>query len=167
MLNGWLRGLDGIGAECPAMSHVELITASGCLRRQVKFLVDCCLATVYSLAMKIIRPRPDAAVKEAEDNCNARGKRQPKPKKGDLRVWWIPQIPGKPFYARVFSPYEAKLLLKVLAGYDMFKSAQHIKPDYSNAGGLQVFEVFDADGWTEWEDEATGEQIDDYEPPHH
>ena len=76
---------------------------------------------------------------------------------GALRVWWIPQIPGKPFIVPVASPSEAKKLLDVLARYDIFQFQSFIKPDYCNAGGLSVFE----DGeWTDWQDDD-GNTVDD------
>ncbi len=75
---------------------------------------------------------------------------------GDLRVWHIPQIPGKPFHATVISIEQAKLVLSVLANYDIFQFKNRIKPDYANAGGLEVFEDGD---WCEWEDEE-GNSID-------
>jgi hypothetical protein len=75
------------------------------------------------------------------------------PKKGDLKVWWIPQVPGKPFEVLVKSVEEGKLLTRVLADYDLFQLAQHIKPDYSNAGGILRFDPADVnedcDGWTD------------------
>jgi hypothetical protein len=73
-----------------------------------------------------------------------------------LRVWWIPQIPGKPFLVPVANAPEAKKLLDVLAAYDIFQFENRIKPDYCNAGGLSVYE----DGeWTDWYD-ADGNDID-------
>jgi len=70
------------------------------------------------------------------------------PKKGDLRVWWIPQIPMDPFYVFVNTPEEAVLLIDAFAKYDLFQFKNNIKPDYCNAGGLQVF---DEEGdWSEW-----------------
>jgi len=78
-------------------------------------------------------------------------------KEGDLKVWWIPQIPGKPFEYPVKTIVEAKKLLDVLAQYDLFQFHHKIKPDYSNAGGLQVFE----DGeWIDWSNED-GYDIDE------
>lgn len=68
---------------------------------------------------------------------------------GDLRVWHIPQIPGKPFHVTVASVEQAKLVLSVLANYDIFQFKNRIKPDYSNASGLDVFQDGD---WWEWED---------------
>lgn len=74
-----------------------------------------------------------------------------------LRVWWIPQIPGKPFHVSVKDPKEAQLILRTLGQYDQFQLEHNIKPDYSNAGGLDVFE----DGeWCEWYDEM-GYSIDE------
>jgi hypothetical protein len=86
---------------------------------------------------------------------------------GDLRVWWIPQIPGKPFHVPVKNIDEAKLLLKTLANYDLFQFKNKIKGDYANSGGLEVFEdVGDTPDekisgeWCEWCNED-GDSIDD------
>lgn len=76
---------------------------------------------------------------------------------GSLRVWWIPQVPMKPFIVPVENLREAKLLLSTLADYDIFQFENNIKPDYSNAGGLEVFENGE---WADWEDED-GNSIDD------
>ena len=47
----------------------------------------------------------------------------------DLRVWWIPQIPGKPFYVNVSSVGEGVKSMDVLAKYDAFRLEHNIKPD--------------------------------------
>ncbi|WP_043345186.1 hypothetical protein [Cupriavidus basilensis] len=76
---------------------------------------------------------------------------------GALRVWWVPQVPGPCFNVEVASPTEAKKLLAVLADYDLFHLTNRIKPDYANAGGLEVLQQ---DGeWEEWADED-GNEID-------
>lgn len=75
----------------------------------------------------------------------------------DLRVWWIPQVPGTPFHVPVSSPLEAKKILQTLGDYDLFQLEHNIKPPFSNAGGLEVLEDGD---WTEWESEF-GYNIDD------
>ena len=77
-------------------------------------------------------------------------------KEGDLKVWWIPQVPGKPFEVTVASVDEARKLLDVLAKYDIFQFENRIKPDYCNAGGLVVFQDGD---WFDWEDE-NGDDVD-------
>lgn len=80
-----------------------------------------------------------------------------KNEEGALRVWWIPQVPMKPFHAHVASTGEAALVLKTLARYDLFQLENNIKPDFCNAGGLEVFEDGD---WCEWYS-ADGDSIDE------
>lgn len=88
------------------------------------------------------------------------------PKKGDLRVWWIPQVPMRSFHVPVKTIKEAKLVLDTLARYDKFQLDNNIKPDYCNTGGLEQFDPVDIDlnegwdGWTEWNNED-GQDIDD------
>jgi hypothetical protein len=75
-------------------------------------------------------------------------------KAGALQVWWIPQVPGAMFTVDVASVAEGVKLMDVLADYDIFQFKNRIKPDYANAGGLNVWRD---DEWQSWEDEATGE----------
>lgn len=89
------------------------------------------------------------------------------PKIGDLRVWHIPQVPGEPFHVLVKTPEEAKKILDVLAAYDAFQLENNIKPDYCNAGGLEIFEQQDCGmypGWIDWHHPDTDESIDEWEP---
>ena len=80
------------------------------------------------------------------------------PQEGDLSVWWIPQVPMKSFRVVVRNVQEGAALLHVLGQYDLFQLENNVKPDYSNAGGLEVFE----DGeWCGWEDDD-GNGIDEY-----
>lgn len=81
--------------------------------------------------------------------------------KGDLRVWWIPQVlMQESFHVCVSSPKEAKKILDVLAQYDSYQYDNNIKPDYCNAGGLQVEDI--NGDWYEWDNED-GETIDEIE----
>ena len=85
---------------------------------------------------------------------------------GQLRAWHCPQIPCKPFYVYVESPQDAQRVLQVLAKYDLFQLENKIKPDFRNAGGLEVY-TDDCDGegtagWSEWYDEETGDDIDEW-----
>ena len=80
-----------------------------------------------------------------------------KPTKGDLRVWWIPQVPMESFKVTVNSPQEAKKILSILADYDLFQFRNKIKPDFSNTGGL---EEFDGEEWSDWYSEDV-EDIDE------
>jgi hypothetical protein len=67
-----------------------------------------------------------------------------------LRVWHVPQVPGDPFYCAVPSVRDAIIVLNILADYDLFQYRNHIKPDYSNAQGLEVLR--DDGEWEEYED---------------
>lgn len=78
-----------------------------------------------------------------------------------LRIWWIPQVPMDAFYQQVSTPKEAKAMLELLACYDQFQFENNVKPDYSNAGGLQEYDQ-DEHAWIEWEN-GNGENIDDVE----
>jgi hypothetical protein len=81
-----------------------------------------------------------------------------KEKKGQLRVWHIPQVPMEAFRVNVENPKEAKKILEILADYDIFQFEHNVKPDYSNAAGLEIFD----EEWLEWEDEE-GNNIDNTE----
>ena len=74
----------------------------------------------------------------------------PDPKEGDLRIWWVPQIPGKAFEWPVADLTQAALMLDALAAYDDFQFAENVKGDYANMGGLHVYREGD---WEDWESE--------------
>jgi hypothetical protein len=83
-------------------------------------------------------------------------------KPGDLRVWWIPQVPMKAFHVNVSSVEMGAKIIDVLAKYDLFQYENKVKPDYCNAGGLQRW-CLDSDGdgnpgWEDWYDEETGDE---------
>lgn len=81
-----------------------------------------------------------------------------------LRVWWIPQVPGKPFYVPVEDELEAVKVMALLACYDCFQWNQNIKPDYCNVGGLEMWDEEEQD-WVEWyyEDECKDyEDVEEY-----
>ena len=76
-------------------------------------------------------------------------------KKGQLRVWWIPQVPMRAFYVLVDTLAEAQLLVETLAMYDAFQYSNAIKPDYSNVGGVQEWQPDydpneDGEYWSDW-----------------
>jgi hypothetical protein len=85
-----------------------------------------------------------------------------------LQVWWIPQVPGKAFTVDVNSIVEASKLLNTLARYDNFQYEENIKGDYSNVGGLNVFDPSDdtdspEGSWCTWYDDETGtDDINEY-----
>lgn len=79
--------------------------------------------------------------------------------KGSLKVWWIPQVPGKPYEVPVPDIKSACIVLDALTFYDWFQLANNIKPDFSNAGGLCIF---DGEEWNDWEDDD-GNDINHYD----
>jgi hypothetical protein len=57
------------------------------------------------------------------------------------------------FYIPVANLVEAKLLLYALEEYDHFQYINHIKGNYCNAGGLQVWHEENQE-WDEWWDDS-------------
>jgi hypothetical protein len=74
------------------------------------------------------------------------------------RVWWIPQIPGKPFLVDVPDLKTGVLLTDVLADYDLFQYNNRIKPDYANAGGVQEFEA-ESGEWVDMDEDEIAEAV--------
>lgn len=71
-------------------------------------------------------------------------------------------MPMKSFKVEVGTVSEGVKIMQVLADYDAFQIDNNIKPDYSNAGGLQMFDPFDdrdspEGSWVHWYDEESGE----------
>jgi hypothetical protein len=73
----------------------------------------------------------------ANDNRPAHEANGSHPTAVELRVWWIPQVPMKPFSYPVPNVATAKLLIDALAQYDLFQFENGIKPDYCNTGGAE------------------------------
>ncbi len=68
-------------------------------------------------------------------------------------------MPMESFHVPVRDEEQAALVFETLGRYDAFQFKNKIKPDYSNAGGLQVFE----DGeWVDWEDPDEGYDFDEW-----
>jgi hypothetical protein len=76
------------------------------------------------------------------------------PDHGALKVKWYPQVPCAAFEVTVQTLVEARLLLHALAQYDLFQLKHHIKPDFSNAGDLVIFDSKDEEtpggDWITW-----------------
>jgi hypothetical protein len=74
-----------------------------------------------------------------------------------MRVWWIPQVPGEPFYVEVSGVKEARKILDTLAEYDAFLLKNKHRIAHFNTGGLEVMEENE---WIEWRD-SQGRDIDE------
>jgi hypothetical protein len=71
---------------------------------------------------------------------------------GALRVWWIPQIPGRMFLVDVPDMPTATLLVDVLGRYDLFQLEERIKPDFCNTGGIEQWDS-EEDEWLSIEED--------------
>lgn len=78
---------------------------------------------------------------------------------GDLRVWYIPQVPMKPYEVDVprrsstnDSTYleQAAFVLEAIVGLSIFEFENRVKPDYSDAVGISCF---DGEEWEDLDDE--------------
>lgn len=85
------------------------------------------------------------------------------PVEGDLRVWYIPQIPMAPYEVDIprragssDSAYleQAVFVLDAIIGLSVFEFENRVKPDYSDMPGISRFE----DG--EWCDVDEEEYVD-------
>lgn len=126
-----------VAAEIPALFHFYILTRLFVTNQRRAFL-----------------PGLNAGVSSAEDLMSTITKSS----EGALRIWWTPQIPMEPFHYPVHSANEAAILLDALAKYDLFQFERGVKPDFSNAGGLE--ECIDGE-WEEWIDED-GEDISEH-----
>lgn len=79
--------------------------------------------------------------------------------KAKLRVYWIPALGmNDQFHVEVNTFSEAQLLLSSLADYDLFLNLHNMKPEYSNTGGLEIFE---GNEWVEWDDPQDANSIEE------
>lgn len=86
----------------------------------------------------------------------------------EFLVWWIPQVPMKPFKVKVGSREEGLRLCEILADYDQFQFENKIKPDYANSGGVMFkHPVITENEWWEVPDESEWQdfldELEDYE----
>jgi hypothetical protein len=72
------------------------------------------------------------------------------PKKGDLMVWWVAQVPMEPIKIPVPDAKTGAMILNVLAEYDAYQYLNDVKPDYCNAGGLIEWT---GTSWDDWMDD--------------
>jgi hypothetical protein len=81
-----------------------------------------------------------------------------KPAEGDLKVWYIPQLPMSAYEVDIVrhsgesdSAYlqRAAETLNAIIGLSIFEFENRIKPDYSDATGIMRWEV-DGDGGFDW-----------------
>lgn len=76
-----------------------------------------------------------------------------------LRVWHIPQVPGKPFYVYTDDIREAKKIMDILAAYDLFQLENRIKPDFANMNGVHIWDEEEQE-WIGWDIETEDDYFD-------
>jgi hypothetical protein len=69
---------------------------------------------------------------------------------GDLKVWYVPQIPMEGFEVAVPDLRTAKLVLDALCAFSLFEFENRVKPDYADTGGVVRYE--EGDDGPEWFD---------------
>jgi len=62
------------------------------------------------------------------------------PALNDLRVYYIPQVPMKAYTVAVPDLATGKLVLDAIVGLSIFEFENNIKPDYSDAAGIERYE---------------------------
>ena len=76
-----------------------------------------------------------------------------------LRVWHIPQIPGKPFFVYTDNIRDAKKIMDILSAYDLFQLENRIKPDFANVNGVEMWDETEQE-WTDWCIETENDYFD-------
>lgn len=79
----------------------------------------------------------------------------------EYRVWHMPQVGANipTFYVSVENLKQAKIMLSILADYDLFQYNNNVKPDYSNAQGLE--QRTEGTDWEDFNIEVNGNYYDD------
>lgn len=76
------------------------------------------------------------------------------------RVYYIPQVPMKAFTVEVTGLDAAQLLLDTIIKFSIFEFENKVKPDYSDACGIERWEEDSETGWDWFElDEDEQEEI--------
>lgn len=76
------------------------------------------------------------------------------PNVGDLKVWYVPQVPMPAFEVYVPDMKTAALILDTLGLFSDFELEHKVKPDYCDAGGIVRYEEDgDGFGWFDVDDE--------------
>lgn len=73
-----------------------------------------------------------------------------------LRIWWLPNVPGTPFYREVKDLEEAKRLLNTLVDYTRYLEHRDMLYEYdADTGGVQMWvtdvELPDGGEWVDAE----------------
>jgi hypothetical protein len=74
------------------------------------------------------------------------------------RAWYIPQVPGKAFEVETDSLAEAVKIENLLVDFSIFEYDNHIKPDYSDAGGVDEWDEEEGE-WSSLDEDEVEEKL--------
>ena len=69
-----------------------------------------------------------------------------------FRVWYVSQIPMKAFFVETTNAIEAEKILSALGDFSLFEFQNFVKPDYADAGGIEIWDV-EGQGWIDYHPE--------------
>jgi len=69
-----------------------------------------------------------------------------------FKAWYIPQVPMHPFEVERPTAVEAQAALDLITDFSIFEFENKVKPDYSDAGGVEEWDETDQE-WFDLEPE--------------
>lgn len=60
-----------------------------------------------------------------------------------FKAWYIPQVPMKAFEVETSTAAEAQATLDLITAFSIFEYDNKVKPDYSDAGGVEEWDETD------------------------
>lgn len=73
------------------------------------------------------------------------------PEEGDLRIWYVPQVPMPAYTRSIESVEEGFKTLEVIYELAIFEFENKVKPDFCNMGVVARYEIDGAGGF-DWYD---------------
>lgn len=67
-----------------------------------------------------------------------------------FKAWYIPQVPMKAFEAERGTAEEAQAALDLITDFSIFEFDNKVKPDYSDAGGVVVWDEYEQE-WIDYD----------------
>ncbi|UXE05024.1 hypothetical protein SEA_LTON_51 [Gordonia phage Lton] len=83
------------------------------------------------------------------------------PKVGDLKIWYIHQVPGKPYEQTVPDIATGQAILDAVYQVALFGLEHRWWPDFANMGGISRFEdLGDEVAWCDVDDDEIAEALE-------
>lgn len=68
-----------------------------------------------------------------------------------FKVWYIPQVPMQPFEVECETAEQAQDALDLITNFSIFEFENKVKPDYSDAGGVEKWDETDQE-WFDYDE---------------